>query len=88
MKMWRNMHSGGSAVPWKGTDCGTLGGLRQFCAEFVDPESCLGRLGLGGGNEALFFLPDILGLTSATAIFLSLIALAFASFAAFRSAWS
>jgi hypothetical protein len=62
--MGTNKHSGGSATPWKGTVWGALGGLRQFCSEFADPGSCLGHLGLSGGNEALFFLHNGLGLTS------------------------
>jgi hypothetical protein len=62
--MGGNKHSGGSAAPWKGTDCGTFGGLRQFCVDFVYPESCLSHLDLGRGNKALFILCNGLGLTS------------------------
>jgi hypothetical protein len=56
MRMRGNEHSRGSTTPWKGTDCGTFGGLRQFIAEFVYFGSCLSHLSLGGGNEALLFL--------------------------------
>jgi hypothetical protein len=65
MKMRGNKCSGGSAAPWKGTDCGTFGGLHQFCAEFVSPGSCLSCLGLGGENEALFFFATALALRAA-----------------------
>jgi hypothetical protein len=88
MRMGGNEHSGSSAMPWRSKDSNAFGGLHQFSAEFVYLGTCLGRLGLGGGDEALPVFCNGLGLMSCNDNFLSSTALAFVSFMALCLAWS
>jgi hypothetical protein len=64
MKMRRNEHTGGSDMPRGGKNSNAFGGLRQFSAELVYLGTCLGRIGLGGGDVALLFFRNGLSLTS------------------------
>jgi hypothetical protein len=75
-----NKHSGSSAVPWGSKDSGAFSSLHQFRVEFVYLGSCLSRLGLGKGNEALLFFAMAMALQAATMNFLSSTNLAFAFF--------
>jgi hypothetical protein len=75
-----NGHSGSGAPPRRSRDSGVFGSLCQFSAKFVYLGFCLGRLGLGGGNGALLFSPTASASQAAMTIFLSLTALAVASF--------
>ncbi len=65
-----------------GRDCSTFGASASFVQSLSTFGSCLSPLGLGGGNEALLFFATALALQVAMTNFLSLTALAFASFMA------
>ncbi len=80
LKMMGNGHSGSGAAPRRSRDSGAFGSLCQFSAKFVYLGICLGRLGLGRENKALLFPPTASASRAATTIFLSLTALAVASF--------